>query len=184
MLRNIYVCVYICVCIYIYPSNKCGTGLLASQMVLVVKNLPANAGDTDFIPGSGRSPGGGHGKSLQYSCLENLMDRGACQATVHRVANGQTQLKWLSTQAFTGFWNSEMFKSGLLYTLERLGPHSRLGLIKVLHPLQYQVLFLVSFIGKLEPNNHRYLIGDWRDILLFTKFWCISLKFIAQQQWR
>ena len=66
-----YVCVYVCVCIYIYRNNKCGTGLLASQMVLVVKNLPANAGDTDFIPGSGRSPGGGHGKSLQYSCLEN-----------------------------------------------------------------------------------------------------------------
>ena len=55
-------------------------------MVLVVKNLPANAGDTDFIPGSGRSPGGGHGKSLQYSCLENLMDRGAWQATFHGVA--------------------------------------------------------------------------------------------------
>ena len=88
-----YVCVYVCVCIYIYRNNKCGTGLLASQMVIVVKNLPANAGDTDFIPGSGRSPGGGHGKSLQYSCLENLMDRGTWQATVHRVANGQTQLK-------------------------------------------------------------------------------------------
>ena len=93
MLRNIYVCEYIYVCIYIYPSNTCGTGLLGSQMVLVVKNLPANAEGTDFIPGSGRSPGGGHGKSLQYSCLENLMDRGAWQATVHRVANGQTQLK-------------------------------------------------------------------------------------------
>ena len=43
-----YVCVYVCVCIYIYRNNKCGTGLLASQMVLVVKNLPANAGDTDL----------------------------------------------------------------------------------------------------------------------------------------
>ena len=53
MLKNIYVCVYICVYIYVYLSNKCGTGLLASQMVLVVKNLPANAGDTNFIPGSG-----------------------------------------------------------------------------------------------------------------------------------
>ena len=46
----------------------------ASQVVLVVKNLPANAGDLGSIPGSGRSPGGGHGKPLQYSCLENLMD--------------------------------------------------------------------------------------------------------------
>ena len=57
----------------------------ASQVVLVVKNLPANAGDirdVGLIPGSGRSPGGGHGNPLQYSCLENPMDRGAGQATV------------------------------------------------------------------------------------------------------
>ena len=43
----------------------------------VVKNLPANAGDTGSIPGSGRSPGGEHGNPLQYSCLGNPMDRGA-----------------------------------------------------------------------------------------------------------
>ena len=60
----------------------------ASQVALVVKNLPANAGDirdVGSISGSGRSPGGGHGNPLQYSCLENPMDRGAWQATVHRV---------------------------------------------------------------------------------------------------
>ena len=60
----------------------------APQVVLVVKNLPANAGDvrdTGLIPESGRSPGGGHGNPLQYSCLENPMDRGAWQAIVHRV---------------------------------------------------------------------------------------------------
>ena len=43
----------------------------------VVKNLPANAGDTGLVPGSGRSPGVGNGNLLQYSCLENSMDRGA-----------------------------------------------------------------------------------------------------------
>ena len=52
----------------------------------VVKNLPANAGDVDSIPGSGRSPGEGNGNPLQYSCLENPMDRGVWRATVHRVA--------------------------------------------------------------------------------------------------
>ena len=52
----------------------------------VVKNLPANTGDTDLIPGSGRSPGGGNGNPVQYSCLENPIDRGACGATVHGVA--------------------------------------------------------------------------------------------------
>ena len=58
-------------------------------MVLVVKNLPANARDrrgVGPIPGWGRSPGGGHGNPLQYSCLGNPMGRGAWWATVHRAA--------------------------------------------------------------------------------------------------
>ena len=65
----------------------------ASQVMLVVKNPPTIAGDirdVGSIPGSGRSPGGGHGNPLQFSCLENPMDRGAWQATVHRVAKSQT----------------------------------------------------------------------------------------------
>ena len=77
-----------------------------SQVALVVKNLPANAGDirdSDSIPGSGRFPGGGHGNPLQYSCLENPTDRGAWQGTVHRVTKSQTQLKQLGTHAHT-FW--------------------------------------------------------------------------------
>ena len=53
-----------------------------------------------FDPESGRSPGEGHGNPLQYSCLENCMDRGAWQATVHGVAKSQTRLKWLSTHIF------------------------------------------------------------------------------------
>ena len=64
-----------------------------SQVALVVKNLPANAGDVidaGSIPGLGRSPGGGHGNPLQYSCLENPMDRGAWWAKVHRVTQSQT----------------------------------------------------------------------------------------------
>ena len=65
-------------------------------MVLVVKNLPANAGDmgdTSSIPGLGRSPGEGNGNPLQCSCLENPMDRGAWQATVYGVEESQIQLK-------------------------------------------------------------------------------------------
>ena len=61
----------------------------ASQVALVVKNLPANAGEVrvvSSIPGSGRSPGGGYGNPLRYSCLENSMDRGAWWATIHRVS--------------------------------------------------------------------------------------------------
>ena len=62
-------------------------------MALVVKNLPANAGDIrdiDSIPGSGRSPGGGNGYPLQYCCQENFMGRGAWQAIVHGITKSQT----------------------------------------------------------------------------------------------
>ena len=67
----------------------------------MVKNLPASAGDvrdTGLTPGSGRSPGGGHGYLLQYSGLENLRDRGAWWATVHGVAMSQKQLKHSTAQ--------------------------------------------------------------------------------------
>ena len=63
----------------------------------VVKHPPANAGDVDSIPGSGRSPGAGHSNPLQYSCLENPTDRGAWTATVHEVTKSQTLLKQLGT---------------------------------------------------------------------------------------
>ena len=68
----------------------------ASQVVLVINKPPANAGDIrdmSLIPGSGRSPRERHCNPLQYSCLENPMDRGTWQAIVHRVTQNQTQLK-------------------------------------------------------------------------------------------
>ena len=67
--------------------------LRASQMVPVVKNLPVNAEDargSGLILGSGRSPGVGNGNPLQYSCLENSMDRGPWWATVHGIAESDT----------------------------------------------------------------------------------------------
>ena len=69
----------------------------------MAKNPSANAGDVrdmGLIPGSGRSPGGGHGNPLQYSCLENSLDRGAWWATVHGVADSRTRLKRLSTHTY------------------------------------------------------------------------------------
>ena len=68
----------------------------ASQVVLVVKIPPTNAG--------GRSPGGGCGNPLQYSCLENTMDREAWRTTVHRVAKSWTWLNWLRTDAHIYIW--------------------------------------------------------------------------------
>ena len=66
--------------------------LKAPQVALVVRNLPAKAGDlreSGLIPGSRRSPGGGHGNLLQRSCLENSMDRGAWQATVYSITQNR-----------------------------------------------------------------------------------------------
>ena len=66
---------------------------LSGQKPSVVKNLPANAGDTRdvvSIPELGRSPGVGNGSLLQYSCLGNFMDRGTWQAAVHGIAKSQT----------------------------------------------------------------------------------------------
>ena len=87
-----------CVPVGAHSPNDCP--LLYFYCGSMVKNLLANAGDagdTNSIPGLGRSPGRGNGNPLQYSCLENPMDRGAWRATVHRVTKSQTQQKPLSS---------------------------------------------------------------------------------------
>ena len=79
-------------------------------MALLVKNLPASVGDkrdVGLIPGSGRSPGGGHGNPLQYSYVKNLLDRGAWWATVHGVTKCRTRLKQLSMHAQTCWYLNE-----------------------------------------------------------------------------
>ena len=84
----------------------------------MVKNPPANAGDMrdrGLIPGLGSSLGGGHGNPLQYSCLENLMDRGPWRATVHGVAELDT-LKQLSTHAYEHMHNFYYLKMLLEYS--------------------------------------------------------------------
>ena len=96
----IQLCIYL---IYIHSFLKIFLSTMAYHrilsivgVVLMVKNLPANAGDirdAGSIPGSGRPPGGQHDNPLQYSCLENPTDRGVWQAMVHRVAKSRTQLK-------------------------------------------------------------------------------------------
>ena len=80
-------------------------GCIGLPRWLSSKESACNAGDlrdVGLIPRSGRSPGGGHGDPLQYSCLDNPMDRGAWRATVHRVAKSRTRLKWLSTHTCKG----------------------------------------------------------------------------------
>ena len=78
----------------------------------MVENSPANAGDADSIPGSGRSPGGGNGNPLQDSCLGNPTDRGAWWATVHGVSELDTT-EQLSTHTHT---HNKRYK-GLFYSI-------------------------------------------------------------------
>ena len=95
---------------YIVTMMKLWVFTWASQVALVVKNPPANAGDIKdmgSIPESGRSPGRGTGNPLQDSFLENPMDRGAWWAIVHKVAESQTWLKQLSRQHFFSKGNTE-----------------------------------------------------------------------------
>ena len=75
----------------------------ASEVALVVKNMPANAGDirdASSVPGLERSSGGGHENPLQYSCLENHMDRGVWWATVHRITKSQTHWSDLTHRVY------------------------------------------------------------------------------------
>ena len=79
-------------------------------MVPVVKNLPANVGDSRdvrLIPGLGRSPGGGNGNSFQYSCLGKPKDRGVWRATVHGVAKSQTRLSTHTHREAQDVYNSK-----------------------------------------------------------------------------
>ena len=95
----------------IYESYRCPASMLSdvfliSDILIVMSGFPEGSDSTDFtgstgdsglIPGSRRSPGGGNGNSLQCSCLENPMDRGAWWATVHGTTQGRTRLKQLIT---------------------------------------------------------------------------------------
>ena len=84
--------------------------------------------DLGLIPGSGRSPGKGHGNPLKYSCLENPKDRGSWQATVHRVAQSWTRLKQLHTHSTNESWVSLVFIWGfyIIFFHNFLSPLSRL----------------------------------------------------------
>ena len=99
------------------------------------KEIACNAGDPDLIPGSRRSPEEGNGYPVQYSCLENSMDRGAWWATVHGVAKSQTWLKWLSMHTHTHAptwcwgpqeivrWASSLNKCDLVQITQSLPPN-------------------------------------------------------------
>ena len=107
---------------------------VASQVAPLVKNLPANARDardSGLIPGSGKSSGGWTGKLLQYSCLENPMDRGAWQATVHRITKNQTRLKWFNTYQYSCLGNSmdRGYWQATVLGIQRVGHSQRIKIL-------------------------------------------------------
>ena len=105
----------------IQPTGTCYSDLTGYHGLLLwlgIKDTVCSAGDTGetgFIPGSGRFPGRGHGTPLQYSCLENPMDRGAWQPRVHELTKGQSRVKRLITPAQ---WH-------IIYTFERFSSSRR-----------------------------------------------------------
>ena len=89
--------------------------ILSKIKTYVLKNLPTKAGDTrdaSLIPGSGRSPGGGRGNPLQYSCLENSMDRRDWQATVHEVTDSDMTEYTSHTYTYTHTQSQEKTRAG------------------------------------------------------------------------
>ena len=146
----------------------------------VVKNLPANAGaaeDVGSISGSGRSPGRGHGNPLQYSCLENPMDRGTWRATVHGVAKSQTWLSdWACTWSF--LWVGLLVATGktsqVTWDLNCDKLHLNLGVRYSLYPekamaphLQYSCLENPMDRGAWKASVHGVPEG-WTRLSDFT----------------
>ena len=112
----------------------------------VVKNLPTNAGDAGFIPGSWRSPREGNGNPLWYSCLENPTDRGAWWATVHGATKSQTRLSgWAQTVKCGRLPGFAAKNSGTFPYI----PRCVTGLL--------QSLMLPSFLSFSLPPFHKYL---------------------------
>ena len=98
----------------------------------VVKNLPASARDASLIPGSGRSPGEGNGNLLQYSCLENPMEREAWGATVHGVARIGHDLVTKQQQRMV---NQFLFETTVYLFKKVIGSVHRFMVNKTFHPL-------------------------------------------------
>ena len=133
----------------------------ASQVVLVVKNPPTNAGDIRILAsilGSGKSLKGGHGNPLQCSCLENPVDRGAWRATVHRLAKSQTRLKQLSTVSHSTTMNSCIRYKLSSWSLYHNGGDKTAANKQIHHIISGYIRIILIFIS--ERNE----IGQGRKI--------------------
>ena len=158
-----------------------------SQEALVVKNLSANAEglrDVGSISESGRSLGGGHGNSFQYSCLETPMDRGAWWATVHRVAKSQTWLKRLSTHAQGEFLGLSLPQKELcpdflgvnhpaatLQSWSSMWKHTRLSESSFRNKLAAHIQQASVFPNMLKDDGVKMLHSIWQQIWKTQQWW-------------
>ena len=133
----------------------------------VVKNLPTNAGDTGSIPGLGRTPGGGNGNPLQYSCLENSMDRGAWQTTVPGVAKELDMTLWLNNNI--NYSNHAVHYSPIMAIVKTcLSYNWKLVTLDHLHPFH-----------PLLPL-HPYLCNHKSDLVFWVCFVCFWIPHISE----
>ena len=154
----------------------------ASQVALAVENLPANAGnvrDMGSFPGSGRFTRGGNGCSLQYSCLENLMDKGAQQFTIHSVTKSWTQLKWLSThmgpaneQRIVGFLNGETASTSCSFIFNFIWLYV---LSRTLVDCQSIFALSVAYSIIISTSSHESYLSHFSSCLVITIITASSL---------
>ena len=144
----------------------------APKVALVVKKTTANAGDIrnmGLIPGLGRSPGGGHDNPLQYSCLENPMDRGAWWATVYRVTKSQTQLKHLSTN------HREVKQLAWSHRADAQWNWNWNPSWLTPEPMFVIMTLLCLFCRGTNPNKcHSIVKEKWRKDQIFQSLWKLS----------
>ena len=183
---------------YILPLNSCFPG------GAVVKNSPANEGDSrdmDYIAGSERSPGGGHGNTLQYFCLENPMDRGAWRAASHMAAKSLTWLSrhvsalWALLFIFPKFISETLrrniscfprhfpepqifFCQSVLQFLSRFEPR-----VEQKHLTVFKKIY-INLIMKLPPSSEKTVVVDkssWYTFLFYLIL--CSYKFLSFCIW-
>ena len=144
-----------------------------SKHCLVVKNLPANAGDvwdTGLILGSGRFPGGGHGNPFQCFCLENPMDRRAWRAIVHRVTKNWTWLRRLSTSINKVMKHQQIWKWNFLisssvwkWVCDLSGFHVRFK------KNEFDILWMLQWRPQMMPVSSILHVGSLWALLLSNK---------------
>ena len=138
-------------------------------MVLEVKNLPANAGDSGLIPGLGISPGEGNGNPFQYSWLENPMNRGAWRATVHGVTKSRTQLKWRSTHAH----------KDVISLYLQSGSNLEAWLPRVLKDLGYHTL---SYLTATVSDSMDMSLSKLQEMVEDREDWCAAVHEVTKSQ--